>query len=145
MPPAAVPMPDGSMPTLIYCRPTNYDHALSVAAQERGAVRNGAKFRAEDDVERADRVIVLDDLPAVAGAYRARGVDVEERAAPVLPAAPNDVPAPREVIHEGAEQGAPKMYRVEQSGQWHKLIGPDGEQVGRSQRTEALAWALLDG
>lgn len=133
------------MPTLIYCRPTNYEAALALAAEARGAVRNGAKFRAQDDVERADRVIVLDDLPAVAEAYRARGVEVEERAAPVLPAAPNDIPAPGEVIHEGAEQGAPQTYRVERSGQWHKLIGPDGEQVGRSQRTEALAWALLDG
>lgn len=36
-------------------------------------------------------------------------------------------------------------YTVEQSGTWHKLIGPDGEQIGKSKRSEAEAWALLEG
>lgn len=36
-------------------------------------------------------------------------------------------------------------YTVEaRKGGWYALIGPDG-QVGSSQRTEAEAWALLEG
>lgn len=34
-------------------------------------------------------------------------------------------------------------YRVEQNGPWYSLIGPDGK-VGKSQRSEDDAWALLD-
>ncbi len=37
-------------------------------------------------------------------------------------------------------------YSVEaRKGGWHALIGPDDKQVGSSQRTEAEAWALLEG
>lgn len=35
-------------------------------------------------------------------------------------------------------------YHVTKAGAWYKLVGPDGEQVGKSQRSEADAWALLD-
>lgn len=35
-------------------------------------------------------------------------------------------------------------YRVEKTGTWYALIGPDGEKVGTSQRSEADAWALLE-
>ncbi|MGK7311446.1 MAG: translation initiation factor IF-2 [Candidatus Longimicrobiales bacterium M2_2A_002] len=47
---------------------------------------------------------------------------------------------------EEAEEAAlrPAGYSVEQSGSWYKLIGPDGEQVGKSQRSEDAAWALLE-
>ena len=45
-----------------------------------------------------------------------------------------------------AEQGAESRYFVEQSGAWHKLMDREtGEQVGKSQRSEAEAWALLEG
>lgn len=35
-------------------------------------------------------------------------------------------------------------YRVEQSGSWWRAHGPDG-QIGRAVRTEAEAWALVQG
>lgn len=44
---------------------------------------------------------------------------------------------------DAAGDDAPVEHRVEQSGAWYKLYGPDG-QVGKSQRSEADAWALLD-
>lgn len=132
------------MPVLVYCRPTHYDTALRVAREHGGVVRNGAKFRAADDTEPADLVILINDLPAVAATYRARGVAVEEPAAVVLPSAPTDIPPPEEVIHDSGERGAADEYRVEKSGQWFRLIGPDGEQVGKSQRREAAAWALRE-
>lgn len=36
-------------------------------------------------------------------------------------------------------------YRVEKNGTWYSLIGPDGEKVGASKRSEAEAWAQLEG
>ena len=39
----------------------------------------------------------------------------------------------------------PEGYTLEQSGQWWKLIDPDGEQVGKSQRTREDAVALVPG
>lgn len=35
-------------------------------------------------------------------------------------------------------------YRVEYSHGWHRLIGPDGEQVGKAKRSEDAAWSILD-
>lgn len=35
-------------------------------------------------------------------------------------------------------------HTVERAGSWYKLIGPDGAQVGKSKRSEAEAWAILD-
>ena len=34
-----------------------------------------------------------------------------------------------------------EAYRVEQNGAWYTLIGPDGEKVGKAQRSEQDAWA----
>ena len=63
------------------------------------------------------------------------------RAAKAVPA-----PAPVEEVQEAPDvdvaMGADVAFRVEQNGVWFKLIGPDG-QVGKSQRSEADAWALL--
>ena len=54
-------------------------------------------------------------------------------------------PEPEPAEEPAAEDGDPRAgYEVEQSGTWYKLIGPDGEQVGKSQRSEEDAWALLD-
>ena len=36
------------------------------------------------------------------------------------------------------------QHYIEKSGTWYKLIGPDGEQIGKSQRSEDDAWALLE-
>lgn len=80
-----------------------------------------------------------------------------QKAAP----APQPEPAPEEVIQDSGEQGAARdsdggtgagpnvsnpypVYRVEQSGTWHKLIGPDGVQVGKAQRSEEAAWAEME-
>lgn len=52
-----------------------------------------------------------------------------------------DYGVPCEVVRFGE---APE-YTVEQSGTWYKLIGPDGEQVGKSQRSESAAWRELEG
>lgn len=66
------------------------------------------------------------------------------------------------VYHDGSEPRIPEVcgehgircerwddgvvggYEVRQNGTWYKLFGPDGEQVGKSQRSEEDAWALLD-
>lgn len=42
-----------------------------------------------------------------------------------------------------AEPGPAPVYSVEQRGPWWMVIGPDGERVGKSQRTEADAVQLL--
>lgn len=49
-------------------------------------------------------------------------------------------------LPEGEEPGPAGIdgYRVEKNGTWYSLIGPDGEKVGTSQRSEADAWALLE-
>lgn len=39
----------------------------------------------------------------------------------------------------------PVGYRVEQNGQWFSLMGPDGEKVGKSQRSYDEAFALIPG
>jgi hypothetical protein len=63
---------------------------------------------------------------------------------------PGDVEAEgagSEGADEPNEGGNPRDgYSVEaRKGGWHALIGPDGKQIGSSQRTEADAWALLEG
>lgn len=35
-------------------------------------------------------------------------------------------------------------HHVVNKGTWYSLIGPDGEKVGKSQRSEEEAWALMD-
>jgi hypothetical protein len=66
-----------------------------------------------------------------------------------IPAAYEPLGIPCELIPAFAPETAPLEsatgHRVEQSGTWYKLIDPDGEQVGKSQRSEADAWALLEG
>lgn len=51
---------------------------------------------------------------------------------------------PKPAQQDVAEEDACAGYRTERSGAWIKLIGPDGQQVGKSVRTEAEAWALLE-
>lgn len=47
-----------------------------------------------------------------------------------------------EVVEPADEAPAPTGgFRVEQAGTWYSLIGPDGEKVGKSQRSEEEAWA----
>lgn len=58
------------------------------------------------------------------------------------PAPPEMVGAP--VRAQAKTPVASAGYRVEQSSpQWWKLYGPDGEQVGNAQRSEAEARALI--
>lgn len=55
----------------------------------------------------------------------------------LIPGAAPETAAPTETPPVGE-------YRVDQRGQWFSLIGPDGEKVGKSQRSEAEAWALRE-
>ena len=44
------------------------------------------------------------------------------------------------------DQGKHVGYRVESTdNDWHKLIGPDGEQVGAAKRSHDEAFALIPG
>ena len=75
-----------------------------------------------------------EDAPEPAEAEEAAEADEEEEAEE----------AAEEAVVAEAEEEQPEGYTVERSGSWYKLFGPDGEQIGKSQRSEEDAWALLE-
>lgn len=80
----------------------------------------------------ADAALILHDgSNPLVGAIHEGVTDVERFDAPEAPVKP----APQDPAGD--------EYEVVQAGSWFKLMGPDG-QVGKSQRSEAAAWALLD-
>ena len=132
--------------------------------------RDTKDYRGE--VEPCDAVVT--DVERVRAAFAAKGVKVVPLTAPAdLPPAPVDLPPPLPVEGGDpisalilAEPAAPEPpadpptpvdvpatsrfsgYRVDRVGAasmpWYRLIGPDGKKVGKSQRSEAEAWALLE-
>lgn len=46
-------------------------------------------------------------------------------------------------VYDVPEHSPDPGFHVEQNGAWYKLIGPDGEQVGKAQRSEAAAWEQM--
>lgn len=100
--------------TLVYYRPADLASATERVERFRvegvkAVVRNGAKFHPVQDVEPADAVVCVSDLPVVADAYRAQGVDVTDETAVTLPPAPADLPEPADANVEAKEEKpAPK-------------------------------------
>jgi hypothetical protein len=105
------------MRTLVYCRPRNYPRAAEIAAERgKSVVVNGARFDRVHDLDRsAAAVVLVDDLPAIADAYRSLGVQVEEMTAVVLPDAPADLPAPKD-SDGAADEGEPVDNKPKRRG-----------------------------
>lgn len=133
------------MRTIVFVHRSHADEAIALVEELREAgdvafYRDTHRF--SGDTERADRVIT--DNAAVAEAFAAKGIPSEPFSAAPEPTPepdPEPEPAPAD---EGGDPVSDGEYEVEQSGTWYKLIDPDGEQVGKSVRSEEDAWALLE-
>lgn len=116
----------------VYFKPRNRDRAESVIRRLRDEGHQvraaNAEYFESDQLEPVDVVYHDGTEPLVPEAYGPRGIDCESF-------------APRRPTSPGPGSG----YHVERSGSWYKLIGPAGEQIGKSQRTEDDAWALAGG
>lgn len=142
------------MRILVYVHRSRAAEALALVARLHGN-GNTALYRDtrgfSGDIEKCDRVIT--DDPRVANAHEAVGIEaVPFTSAPVE--VPRDIPRP--VVAERPDDAAPGVqvdaqgagpiagdYHVEKRGTWFSLIGPDGQKVGQSQRSEADALALI--
>lgn len=103
---------------LLYCRQDEMDEAAKWAeGRDEVVLLRNARYH-DGQAETCDRLYVTPAAEFVAADYA----------------------VPFEVVRFGE---APE-YSVEQSGTWYKLIGPDGEQVGKSVRSESEAWRLLE-
>lgn len=72
--------------------------------------------------------------------------EAEARAAAAAEAEPTEteeVASADEQEPDAAAAEAEPKFRVEQSGQWFKVMGTDGQQVGKATRDEAEAQELL--
>lgn len=142
------------MRTLVYVHRSRAAEALALVARLHGN-GNIALYRDtrgfEGDIEKCD-VVVTDD-PNVANAHEAVGIRVKPFAVSAVKV-PRDLPKP--VTDERPDDAAPGVqvdargtdpvagdYRVDKRGTWFSLIGPDGQKVGQSQRSEADALALI--
>lgn len=97
-------------------------------AEGRAARENNPRYFEPDQIDSQTVLVYHDGTdPLVPWAYQQCGIECEL------------IPGLGESRH-----GATDSYHLEKSGQWFKLIGPDG-QVGKSKRTEADAWAQLEG
>lgn len=130
----------------LYHSPRNYEAAEALTAE----------LRARDDVglvspARSDRWggEVLGDVVYHDGSSRALVWAHEKAGIPCKlfgESATQVEKAPEEVAIEVPEakepeddDALPDGYHIEQSGSWHSVIGPDGEKVGKSHRTEEAA------
>lgn len=81
----------------------------------------------------------------IAANRKRRPADSTPVAEPTVPA-PEPPPEPSHTSEaEGGDPTAYVGYHVKQSGTWYKLIGPDGEQVGKASRDEAEVRAQIPG
>lgn len=130
----------------LYHSRTNYEAAEAFTAE----------LRARDDVAlvspaRSDRWEgeTLGDVVYHDGSSRALVWAHEEAGVPCklfgesatqVERAPTEVAIEAPKAEEPDEgEDLPDGYHIEQSGPWHTVIGPDGEKVGKSHRTEEAA------
>ena len=124
--------------TFLYYTPRELEQATAYkASHPRTMLRSYKGFDPADmDGRAGDRVLCTDSAQVVVAAYAAIGVEVEVLAPDMDPAAPE---APN------ASHTLPKGYEVKQTGPWYKLIGPDGQQVGKACRSAEEAAAQYAG
>lgn len=125
----------------VYHSRANYEAADAFVASLRARgditlVRQCRSDRWEGDVL-GDAVYHDGSSRALVWAHQEAGIRVElfgESATQV-----EREPDPIEVDSGESDDDLPDGYHIEHSGSWHSVIGPDGEKVGKSHRTEDAA------
>lgn len=119
----------------VFARRTNTRQAAALVERLRAEGRHAREGNADlFDAEQIDRSVVMvyhdGEVSRIPAAYAPLDIPCE-----LIPGLePETAPEPEE----------PTGMRVVKSGPWHKLLGPDGEQIGKAQRSEADAWALAE-
>lgn len=131
------------MRTLVYVHRSRATEALALVSRLHGD-GNIALYRDtrgwSGDIETCDRVVT--DDARVANAHYAAGIEVEAFTASDPVEVPRDLPKP--VTAKRPDDIEPGVgYHTVKRGTWYSLIGPDGQKVGQSQRSEADALALI--
>jgi len=116
----------------VFARRTNSPAAAAFVAELRADGRsaregNAALFDPEQIDRNAVKVYHDGGVAAIPATYEPLGIPCE-----IIPGLEPETEPER------------KALSVEKSGTWYKLIGPDGEQIGKSQRSKADAWALAE-
>ena len=127
---------------LVFYYPRHREDAEARAERIGGLVRSLKGWNGYVE-EEADLVVVDNDAPDVAEAYRAEGAEVEWLYADTAEPVPEPEPEPEPVEDEGPI--LPDGYTLEQSGSWFKVIDADGEQVGNAKRDPDEAIAQVVG
>lgn len=106
---------------LLYCHQSEVGEAEEWARAQDGRVLVRSARYHRGEIEQCVLVYLTPRAAHVGPSYERYGVPVEE-------------------VRVTEPEGG---YEVVQSGTWYKLMGPDGQQVGKSQRSESDAWQEL--
>lgn len=128
--------------TLVFYWPRHRERAEACAAALR---RDGVPARLRSMkgwlgmVEEPAARVICDDAD-VARAYAEAGSEVD-----MLFGEAPETEAQDEASDEGGDPQLPDGYELVQSGSWHKVVGPDGQQVGNAKRSPEEAMAQVVG
>lgn len=125
----------------VYARRANSPEAAAFVKKQRSEGKNARETNARYfDPEQADltveRVYHDGEVPAIPYFYGQKDIPCE-----IIPGFRGEV---RHEAPDEAPEDVRDGYHVEQSGPWYALMGPDGEKIGKSQRSAEEAWAQLE-
>lgn len=104
-------------------------------AEGRHARENNSAWWDPKQIDREAVHVYHDNaVPAIPDVYEAHGIPCE-----LIPGLEPET-QPTRPHKDRSQTGG---YRVGENGTWFTLYGPDGEKIGKSQRSEAEAWALM--